>query len=63
MTDTELQRRHNQLVSHVRKIFREAERQGLYLGAGRDPRLDADQQEGPLVKKLKRLVDYKEGVR
>lgn len=48
-----------ELEAHIRKMFADAKRQGLHIGVGRDPGLTEDEQEGPMVKKLRELVGAK----
>lgn len=45
-----------QIEVTLRKLFKRAAAEDLYVGAGYDPRLDDDEQEGPLVKKLRKLL-------
>lgn len=40
----------------VREIFDAADKEGLFLGLGYEPRLPMDKQEGPKIKELKKLI-------
>ena len=40
----------------LEKLFEKADEAGLYLGAGYNADLADDEQEGPLVKKLRKLL-------
>ncbi len=50
--------KYDKLRAHCRKMFREAQQQGLYLGIGKDAGLPntKDAQEGPLIKQLRKLT-------
>ena len=45
------------IEAQVKKLFASVDREGLFLGAGYDPRLDKSEQEGRIVKRLRKLIE------
>lgn len=44
------------LDAHVKKMFDMAAKEGLYIGLGHNASVDEDKQEGPMVRKLRKLA-------
>ena len=45
------------LLAHVTEMFRGAADQGLYLGVGYASNIPVNEQEGPMVKRLRAIVN------
>lgn len=45
------------IEAQVKKLFASVDREGLFLGAGYDQRLEESEQEGRIVKRLRKLVE------
>ena len=46
-----------ELLDHLDAIFAKAEHEGLYVGMGYEPSLLRNQQEGPMIKRLRKLME------
>ena len=44
------------LSQHVLAILENADKEGLYLGIGKHPDLSPDEQEGPMIRRLRELA-------
>ena len=47
------------IEAQLRRLFAAVDREGLYLGGGYNSSLSDDEQEGRIVKRLRRLVKEK----
>lgn len=45
-----------ELLAHLHAMFTKADEEGLYLGMGYEPRLPRNKQEGPMIKRLRKLM-------
>jgi hypothetical protein len=54
--DKEIERL-RKLERAVKELFKAAKKEGLYVGAGYTRTLPRDQQEGPMVKRIKALAE------
>jgi hypothetical protein len=44
------------LSQHVLAILENADKEGLYLGIGKHPDLSPEEQEGPMIRRLRELA-------
>ena len=49
-------KRLQELDAHVKRMFDQADEEGLFIGLGYKERLSISEQEGPMVKKLRKLA-------
>lgn len=52
-------KRLQELEVHVQAMFDTAAEDGLYIGSGKNIRLQPEEQEGPMVKELRKLARVK----